>query len=276
MSSAPAAERDPQPPDPGPGGRDRGDDLAVDPATGARRKRVGAARVVCGSGGPCARARPTIRPRARTRVAAPTQPTTRSPADGRGRRARRALLAGGDAVEVGGDWYDAVRRPDGIIQLCVGDVSGQGIGAATMMGRQRNTFHAYALDHVSPAEIIRRMLRHARDDEMITVACVSLDPCTGGLSIPAPGILRRWWSTGGPGRDPLDAPARLRWASASPQTSSRRASRCPGSILGIYTDGLIERRGPNIDAGVDLLGRVIARRPASMPRPTGSSGTSVR
>ena len=46
--------------------------------------------------------------------------------------------AGGDAVEVGGDWYDAVKRPDGIIQLCVGDVSGKGVGAATVMGRQRN------------------------------------------------------------------------------------------------------------------------------------------
>ncbi len=43
---------------------------------------------------------------------------------------------------MGGDWYAAVRRPDGIIQLCVGDVSGRGIGAATIMGRQRNTFEA--------------------------------------------------------------------------------------------------------------------------------------
>ena len=38
--------------------------------------------------------------------------------------------AGEEAVEVGGDWYDAVRRPDGIVHLCVGDVSGKGIGAA--------------------------------------------------------------------------------------------------------------------------------------------------
>ena len=74
-------------------------------------------------------------------------------------------LAGGDEVEVGGDWYDAVRRPDGIIQLCVGDVSGKGIGAATIMGRQRNVFHVYAHDYVSPAEITRRMLRHVGDEE---------------------------------------------------------------------------------------------------------------
>ena len=40
-------------------------------------------------------------------------------------------LAGAAAVEVGGDWYDAVRRPDGLLQLCIGDVSGRGISAAT-------------------------------------------------------------------------------------------------------------------------------------------------
>src|SRR4029077_6563487 len=90
--------------------------------------------------------------------------------------------AGGTAVEVGGDWYDAVRRPDGIVQLCVGDVSGKGIGAATVMGRQRNVFHVYAHAYVSPAEITRRMLRHVSGEEMITLACVSLDPYTGELS----------------------------------------------------------------------------------------------
>ena len=91
-------------------------------------------------------------------------------------------LAGADAVEVGGDWYDAVRRPDGTVHLCVGDVSGQGIGAATVMSRQRHTFEVYAHDLASPAEIIRRMLRHADGEEMITVAIVTIDPYAGDLT----------------------------------------------------------------------------------------------
>lgn len=57
--------------------------------------------------------------------------------------------AGGLGVEVGGDWYDAVRRADGIIHLCVGDVSGRGIDAATIMGRQRSVFRAYAFECTS-------------------------------------------------------------------------------------------------------------------------------
>ena len=96
-------------------------------------------------------------------------------------------LAGGTGVEVGGDWYDAVRRPDGILQLCVGDVSGRGVGAATVMGRLRGTFRAYAYDCVSPAEILRRMLRHVNDDEMVTAVCVSIDPLSATLTYSSAG-----------------------------------------------------------------------------------------
>lgn len=169
-------------------------------------------------------------------------------------------LAGGDAVEVGGDWYDAVRRSDGIIQLCVGDVSGKGIGAATVMGRQRNVFQVYAHDHVSPAEITRRMLRHVSGEEMITLTCVSLDPYTGELTYscaghPPPLLVDRR----------SGAVTRLDRASAPPIGVAEPADIVEAqvlpsehAVLAMYTDGLIERRGQNIDEGIDLLGRVIA------------------
>jgi anti-sigma regulatory factor (Ser/Thr protein kinase) len=176
-------------------------------------------------------------------------------------------LAGGDAVEVGGDWYDAVKRPDGIIQLCVGDVSGKGIGAATVMGRQRNVFQVYAHDYVSPAEIVRRMLRHVGGEEMITLTCVSFDPFTGELTYscaghPPPLLVDR---TSG-------RVIRLDQASAPPIGVAEpgdivEAQLVPAehTVLAMYTDGLIERRGQNIDDGIDLLGRVIASSAAVVP-----------
>ena len=98
--------------------------------------------------------------------------------------------AGGTGVEVGGDWYDAVRRPDGIVHLSVGDVIGKGIGAAMLMGRHRNAFRAYAYECASPAEIVRRMIRHVDSDEMIiTVACVTFDPYTRQLTYACAGHL---------------------------------------------------------------------------------------
>ena len=169
-------------------------------------------------------------------------------------------LAGGDAIEIGGDWYDAVRRPDGIIQLCVGDVSGKGIGAATVMGRQRNTFHVYAHDHVSPAEIMRRMLRHVGSDEMITVACISVDPFTSQLTYacaghPPPLLLDR-----GSGEllrlDHAGAPP---FGIAEPGEIVEARLKLPDrALLAMYTDGLVERRGANIDEAIDVLGEVIA------------------
>ncbi len=175
--------------------------------------------------------------------------------------------AGGHAVEIGGDWYDAVRRPDGIVQLCVGDVSGRGIGPATVMGRQRNTFHVCAYDTVSPAEIIRRLLRQAEGDEMITVACLSLDPYTGELVYacaghPPPLLLDR---------DTSEI-VRLDRASAPPVGVAEPADIVEAKLmlpahaaLALYTDGLIERRGVNIDHGIDLLGRVLACQTAISP-----------
>jgi len=176
-------------------------------------------------------------------------------------------LAGGDGVEVGGDWYAAVPRPDGIIHLCVGDVSGRGIGAATVMSRQRHTFEVYAHDLRSPAEIVRRMLRHADDAEMITIAVVSIDPYAGEVTYsclghPPPLLHDR--ETG--------EVVRLDGASAPPMGVA-----VPGDVLEatlplpadatvvLYTDGLIERRGKNIDLAIDLLARLVALQPSPTP-----------
>ena len=74
-------------------------------------------------------------------------------------------------IEVGGDWYDVVVRADGLVQAIVGDVAGRGIGAATLMGQLRSAFHAYAYDHGSPAEVLRRMLRLVPEGAMATAVC---------------------------------------------------------------------------------------------------------
>ena len=169
-------------------------------------------------------------------------------------------LAGGTGVEVGGDWYDAVHRPDGILQLCVGDVSGRGVGAATVMGRQRNIFGAYAYDLASPAEILRRMLRHVNDDEMITTACVSIDPLAGEIAYscaghPPPLLYDR--ASGEVMRlDGASAPP-LGVADAADIVETSLRLPEPGR-LALYTDGLVERRGQSIERGIDALGEVLA------------------
>jgi len=175
--------------------------------------------------------------------------------------------AGEEAVEVGGDWYDAVRRPDGILHLCVGDVSGRGIGAAVVMSRQRHTFEVYGQELDSPAQIVRSMLRHGSGDSMITLAVVTLDPSIGRLVYtcvghPPPLLLDR--TTG--------RVTRLDRASAPPIGVAGPADVIeadlplpPKAELVLYTDGLIERRGHDIERAIDVLAELVADKPGDPP-----------
>ncbi len=177
-------------------------------------------------------------------------------------------LAGAAAVEVGGDWYDAVRRPDGLVQLCVGDVSGRGVAAATVMNTQRSTFRAYAYECESPAAIVQRMLRHIENEnEMITVAVVSIDPFTAEL---------RYARAGHPSPILLDRASgeivRLEGAGAPPlgvaepaDIIEERLSLPDRGVLAMYTDGLVERRGLNIDDAIGLFAELLAEAPEAGP-----------
>ena len=170
--------------------------------------------------------------------------------------------AGTAYAEVGGDWYDAVRRPDGILHLSVGDVAGRGIPAAVLMGQLRNAFRAYAADHTSPAAIIERLALHIEEAQMATTVCVSFDPYTREL---------RYASAGHPPPLLIDADTgsvvRLDTPGIPPIGWSPR--RTPEDVLvelpsratlAMYTDGLIERRGSSLDAGVERLAASVGRR----------------
>ena len=137
--------------------------------------------------------------------------------------------AGGAGLVIGGDWYDAVRRSDGIVHVTVGDVAGHGVTAAVLMGQLRNAFRAHAYEHTSPAAVLRRMLRHVDDDEMATALCLTLDPYTQELTYASAGHPPSLLVDGDAAvvsrlGQALAPAARLR---RSPRRSARRRSSCP-------------------------------------------------
>jgi len=175
--------------------------------------------------------------------------------------------AGEEAIEVGGDWYDAVRRPDGIVHLCVGDVSGKGVGAAVVMSRQRHTFQVYGRELDSPAQVVRHMLQHSDTDSMITLAVVTIDPYTGRLAYSCvghpPPLLLDLDSTRVTRLDRASAPP---IGVAGPSDVLEAVIPFPDeAVLVLYTDGLIERRGQDIDRAIDLLGTLVAEEPDAPP-----------
>ena len=167
--------------------------------------------------------------------------------------------AGSAGLEVGGDWYDVVRRCDGIVHITVGDVAGRGISAAVLMGQMRNAFRAYAYDHASPAELLRRMRRHVSGDEMATAVCLTIDPYAQELTYASaghpPSLLCDRASGAVTRLDRAGAPP-LGFAQAEAIHDVDVPLPADGTLVA-YTDGLIERRGWSIDVGIDLLAEVL-------------------
>lgn len=172
---------------------------------------------------------------------------------------------------IGGDWYDVFTLPSGELWLVTGDVAGHSLQAAVRMGRVKSALRAYALLGGGPAHVLEltdRKVQHFEIDTMVTVVCaVSRPPydrfeiCSAGH--PPPVLARADRPTSlvalrtGP---PLGAIARARRESTEVEFS-------PGSVLLLYTDGLVERRNEALDVGLGrLTGAVQAEHPDAVCR----------
>ena len=86
-------------------------------------------------------------------------------------------------MEIGGDWYDAFRLPDGRLAVAAGDVMGKGLSAAAGMGRVRNALRALALTDPRPAAVLTGLDRLFNatelDEQVTTVAYLVFDPVSG-------------------------------------------------------------------------------------------------
>ncbi len=158
---------------------------------------------------------------------------------------------------VGGDWFDAFKLPDGQIGIVVGDVAGSGLQAAVVMGRLRSALRAYALESARPSEALDRLDRkfaHFEPDEMATVLYLTVASDLDSFTVSTTGHLPPVIALPGQDATLLDCPP-------SPPIGAHVASQhidvvCelgPGTTVGCYTDGLIERRVESIDRGLERL-----------------------
>jgi PAS domain S-box-containing protein len=164
------------------------------------------------------------------------------------------------ALEVGGDFYDAVHLDDHRVMLIVGDVVGHGLQAAVAMGQLRSAAQALASSH-NPAGLLTALDRFVANNEQArfaTVACVLLDPIRGeirfSLAGHPPPMVRRQDGTiiqlAEPRGAPLGTTGRAR--------REGRVAMAGPSLVVLYTDGLIERRNESISVGLDRLAEALA------------------
>ncbi|MGW6918267.1 SpoIIE family protein phosphatase [Kitasatospora sp. NPDC054939] len=163
---------------------------------------------------------------------------------------------------VGGDWYDALTLPSGDVLLCVGDVAGHGIEAATGMVALRNALRGLAATGAGPAQLLgwlNSVTHHLTDNVTATAVCALYENGTRRL---------RWARAGHP------PPVLLRAGHAAtlPQVGGILLGALdqadyeegeivlePGDTLVMYTDGLIERRDESLEASLTSLVRLTER-----------------
>ncbi|HEX6932255.1 MAG TPA: GAF domain-containing SpoIIE family protein phosphatase [Streptosporangiaceae bacterium] len=158
---------------------------------------------------------------------------------------------------VGGDWYDVLRLPSGELGLVMGDVAGSGLPAAVVMGRMRSALRAYALQTSDPAEVLARLDRKMQYFEpgvMATILYVVLARDLASMRISSAGHLPPVCAAPGRPAEVLSPHQDLLiGVDAGTTRHVVTLGLAPGSVLCCYTDGLVERPGEMIDAGIARL-----------------------
>jgi serine phosphatase RsbU (regulator of sigma subunit) len=168
----------------------------------------------------------------------------------------------GSQYGVGGDWYDVFDLPDGMLGIAIGDVMGHGLRAATVMERLRTVLRAYALEDNDPARVLERLDRNIQTFEpgqTATVVYAVFDPRTGTAKVSTAGHLPPVLARPGVPAESIELPTDvLLGAQPGVRRHETNLAMPPGALLCLFTDGLVERRGSDIDEALARLREVLA------------------
>ncbi|WP_371480478.1 PP2C family protein-serine/threonine phosphatase [Kitasatospora sp. NBC_00315] len=164
-------------------------------------------------------------------------------------------------LDIGGDWYDGFRLPDGSLAFSVGDVQGHDVEAAAFMGQVRVGLRAVAGAVTDPGEVLGRA-----NDLLLSMDCtlfatctfLRYDPVTGELAAARAGHVPAIWATAdgrfGTAEDEGGLPLGLLPGEVYPVT--RRRLPVAGAFV-LLTDGVVEGPSFPIEAGLKQVTRVL-------------------
>ena len=183
---------------------------------------------------------------------------------------RHRYLPGSQLIEVGGDWYESIPLPGARVALVVGDVAGHGVRAAVTMGRLRTAIQTLAMLELPPAETLQQLneLMRAlgeREPHFATCAYAVYDAVYGTCEVASAGHLPPLLVRPDGNSEFLDVSPAPPLGVGEGIVHSRTFEIEDGSLLVLYTDGLVESRGSDIDDGLKRLQGVFG--PGSAERP---------
>lgn len=191
-------------------------------------------------------------------------------------------LPADEVTGVGGDWFDVIPLSGTRVGLVVGDVVGHGLQAAATMGRLRTSVRAFAQLDMSPDELLTRLddlVGQPAEDrpDAYGGAVETYDVTTGATCLYAvyDPVSRRCVMARaghlppaivGPGGEVSfpDLPAGPPLGLGGLSFESMEFDLPVGTLLALFTDGLIEARDRDVGSGLDTLGRVLGDRSASL------------
>ncbi|MBC7638726.1 MAG: SpoIIE family protein phosphatase, partial [Rhodoferax sp.] len=170
------------------------------------------------------------------------------------------------AASVGGDWFDAFLQPDGATILVIGDVMGHDTAAAAAMGQVRSLLRGIAWHSgAAPAEVLSGLDAAMQGLQVGTTATAVVARLEQSLDERGRGVTRlRWSNAGHPPPMAINADGTVMVLSGvdhdlllgfDPLTRRAESSVMldRGATVLLYTDGLVERRGQDLDEGLALL-----------------------
>jgi serine phosphatase RsbU (regulator of sigma subunit)/anti-sigma regulatory factor (Ser/Thr protein kinase) len=170
--------------------------------------------------------------------------------------------SGGAGAEVGGDWYDTIPLQGGSLGVVVGDVEGHDLNAAGLMGQVRAVVHSHAHLGLPPgriAEEANAFVLSTSSEQLVTMTYMQLYPQERLLvwvragHMPAIAVAPGGDVTlmHGRGGLPLGVEATASWGEDTMHLPS-------GTLLAVFTDGLVETTEQSFDEGVAALAALLA------------------
>jgi len=167
-----------------------------------------------------------------------------------------------DGYQIGSDWYDIIPLARGRTGLIVGDVLGHGPAATAVMAQLRGVARALADLDLTPAELLGRLNRSAMGLPHLTLATCAytvIDPDAQACTLAGAGHLPPVLALpDGTTRVP-EVPAGPSLGLGRCMYGQARIKLLPGTVLALYTDGLVETRTCSYDQGVLALRTVLGR-----------------
>ncbi|KUO02899.1 SpoIIE family protein phosphatase [Streptomyces caeruleatus] len=178
-----------------------------------------------------------------------------------GVEAAARYLPATQGMEIGGDFYDLVPTEQGLAAAVIGDVQGHNVTAAGLMGQIRTAVRAYTTVGQAPEDVMRstnRLLLDLGSDLFASCLYLRLDPAHGKAVMARAGhpppLLRR---PDGRVRVLDLAGGPLLGIDGSPTYPTTEVDLTPGCVLVLYTDGLIESPGVDIEDALADLGQLL-------------------